>query len=201
VDNGSNNLTVICQGEWRGEPADGGDGAGIRSLVANGQVSKLISPLPFHSFDTGNEPSSEPSSEPYRAVEARWKSGQLEIEVIPQGVLAERLRSGGSGIGGVFLPTGTGTRFGAAKEVREFGGRDHLFEPALKADFALLRAVASDTLGNLVYDGTQRGWNTVMAMAARVSVVEVDDVYDAGELDGELVVTPGIFVNRIVRTR
>ncbi len=121
--------------------------------------------------------------------------------MIPQGVLAERLRSGGSGIGGVFLPTGTGTRFGAAKEVREFGGRDHLFEPALKADFALLRAVASDTLGNLVYDGTQRGWNTVMAMAARVSVVEVDDVYDAGELDGELVVTPGIFVNRIVRTR
>ena len=103
-------------------------------------------------------------------------------------------------MGGVFLPVGAGTRFGAAREVRKFGGRDHLFQPALKADFALLRAAASDTLGNLVFHGTQRNWNPVMAMAAEVSVVEVDEVCEPVELDGELVVTPGIFINRIVKT-
>ena len=119
---------------------------------------------------------------------------------MPQGVLAERLRSGGAGLGGVFLPTGAGTRFGTAKEVRNFGGRDHLFEPALKADFALLRAGASDRLGNLIYNGTQRNWNPVMAMAAGVSIAEVDEIYEPGELDAELVVTPGIFVKRIVKT-
>ena len=198
VDQGSKNLTVICQGEWREQLGEQVGGTGIPSLVASGQVSKLISPLPFQPADPGKGTSLVTK---ISEVEARWKSGELEIEVVPQGVLAERLRSGGAGLGGVFLPTGAGTRFGAAREVRNFGGREHLFETALKADFALLRAGASDTLGNLVYHGTQRNWNPVMAMAAGVSIVEVDEIYQPGELDAELIVTPGIFVQRIVKTR
>jgi len=190
AERGSKNLTVICQGEWR---AEHGDGVGIRSLVANGQVSKLISPMAFYPSHLGDSPSG--------AIENSWESGELEIEVVPQGVLAERLRSGGAGLGGVFLPVGVGTRFGTGREVRNFGGRDHLFEPALKADFALLRAGSGDTLGNLIYHCVQRNWNPVMAMAALVSIVEVDEIFQAGELDGELVVTPGIYVKRIVESQ
>ena len=124
----------------------------------------------------------------------------MEIEVVPQGVLAERLRAGGAGLGGVFLPTGVGTRFQEGKEVRPFEGADHVFEPALRADFALLRSHTADTLGNLVYRDTQRNWNPVMAMAATISIAEVDQICERGDLDPELVITPGIFVNRIVQT-
>ena len=188
VEQGSKNLTVVCQGEWSAP----GDKGNIQSLVASGQIIKLISPMPFRSARADPRQSGE--------VEARWKSGELELEVVPQGVLAERLRSGGAGLGGVFLPTGASTRFGKGVEVRDFGGRDHVFQPGLKTDFALLRAQAGDTLGNLVYSGTQRNWNPVMAMAAAVSIAEVDEIYQAGELDGELIVTPGIFVKRIVKS-
>jgi 3-oxoadipate CoA-transferase alpha subunit len=197
--NGAGNLTAVCHGAW---PAwsDAGSGplataagsersvSGIEALVEGGQVRKLISPLAFYLGHGG-------------PVEARWRSGELEIEVVPQGVLAERLRSGGAGLGGVFLPAGAGTRFGEGREVRRFGGRDHVFEQALRADFALLRADIADTLGNLVYHATHRNWNPVMAMAARVSIVEVGQVLDPGGLDPEAVITPGIFVNRIVETR
>lgn len=191
-DGGASNLTIICQGAWS-SPSGAERGAeAIASLLTGGQVSKLVSPLPFLPSDGGALPNS--------AVEARWKSGSLEIEVVPQGVLAERLRAGGAGLGGVFIPTGVGTRFGAGKELRQFGGKDHLFEPALRADFALLRGYAADSLGNLVYRGAQRNWNPVMAMAGAISIAEVDEVFEPGGLDPELVITPGIFVNRIVQT-
>lgn len=133
-------------------------------------------------------------------MEVRWRSGELEIEVVPQGVLAERLRAGGAGLGGIYLPDTVGTRFAENKEILAFDGRDQVFEPALKADFALLRASASDTLGNLVYRTTQRNWNPVMAMAAEVCIAEVDEILEPGGLDPEWVISPGIFVNRIVRT-
>ena len=107
---------------------------------------------------------------------------------------------GGAGLGGVFLPTGAGTRFANGLEVREINGRDHLFQPALKADIALLRAHGADTLGNLVYRGTQRNWNPVMAMCAAITVAEVDQVHEPGGIDPELVITPAIFVDRIVQT-
>ena len=201
VAQGSKNLTVICQGEWPDQPGEHGGEAGIRSLVASGQVRKLISPMPFQPANPGKGRSPIAKvSEKVSEVESRWRSGELDIELVPQGVLAERLRSGGAGLGGVFLPTGAGSRFGADREVRNFGGRDHLFEPALKADFALLRAGAGDTMGNLVYRGTQRNWNPVMATAAGVSIVEVDEICEPGELDAELVVTPGIFIKRMVKT-
>ena len=103
-------------------------------------------------------------------------------------------------MGGVFIPTGAGTRFAASKEQRQFNGRNHVFEPALRADFALLRGRAADTLGNLVYSGAQRNWNPVMAAAGAVSIAEVDEIFEPGGLDPELVITPGIYVNRMVQT-
>ena len=199
--NGAVNLTAICHGAWRvrSEPDPLADAAasepslsGIEALVEGGQVRKLISPLPFYPGD-GRPGHGGP-------VEERWRSGDLEIEVVPQGVLAERLRAGGAGLGGVFIPSAAGTRYGEGREVRRFGERDHVFEPALRADFALLRADTADTLGNLVYRDTQRNWNPVMAMAARVSIVEVSQVLEPGSLDPEAVITPGIFIKRIVET-
>lgn len=178
---GARELTIICQGAWPQEES----GYGVADLVADGQVKKMISPLPFHPEAGG-------------PVKKMWETGHLELEIVPQGILAERLRAGGAGIGGVFLPTVTGTRFAEGKEVRRFDGRDHVFEKALKADFALLRAQAADTLGNLVYQGTTRNWNPTMAMAAAVTVAEVDQVYEPGGIDPELVITPAIFIDRIV---
>ena len=181
IGSGVRGLTVISQGA--GAPDSGR--ADINLLVEEGVVQKLISPLPFDPRRGG-------------PVRDKWQAGELELEVQPAGVLTERIRAGGAGIGGLFLPTGAGTRFAEGREVRQFNGRDHIFQPALKADFALLRATAADTLGNLTYTGTQRNWNPIMAMAARVTVVEVDEIREPGGLDPELVITPAIFVQRLV---
>jgi 3-oxoacid CoA-transferase A subunit len=158
----------------------------VAQLVADGQVRKLVSALPFLPGKGG-------------PIEERWRAGQLEIEVVPQGTLAERLRAGGAGLGGVFLPTGAGTRFQEGKERRQFAEREHLLEMPLKADFALFRAEVADTLGNLVYRGAGRNWGPAMAMAASISIAEVDRICEPGGLNPEAVITPGIFVNRIVQ--
>ena len=184
---GANLLTLVCQGGWPDHAARGQASSVIEELVADGRVAKLISPLPFYPGNGG-------------IVEWKWSSGDLELEVIPQGVLAERVRAGGAGLGGGFLPLPADARFDHGKEVRSIGGRDHVFEPSLRADFALLRARAADTMGNLVYQATQRNWNPVIAMSAQVSIVEVDEIFEPGGLDPELVITPGIFVDRIVQT-
>jgi 3-oxoadipate CoA-transferase alpha subunit len=181
ADTGVSGLTLICQGAWL--PISGG--FGVSDLVATGQVEKMVSPMPFHPEAGG-------------PVKELWKSGKLELEVVPQGVLAERLRAGGAGIGGVFLPTGAGTRFSEGKELRPFGGKEHVLEFALKADFALLRAKSADTLGNMVYETTGRNWNPTMAMAAAVTVAEVDQVVERGGIDPELVITQAIFIDRLV---
>ena len=178
---GVGNLTLVCQGAWVQKSGQ----FGIGDLVATGQVKKMVSPLPFHPEYGG-------------PVKDRWKSGELELEVVPQGVLAERLRAGGAGIGGVFLPTGARTRFAEGKELRPFDGKEHVLEFALKADFALLRAKTADTLGNMVYEGTGRNWNPIMAMAATVTVAEVDQVVEPGGLNPELVITQAIFIDRLV---
>ena len=195
---GTGDLTCICQGAWSSGPQ--GHGVDLDRLAASGQISKLIAPLPFLPVDLYDSSGGPPARS---GVEAQWKSGSLEIESVPQGVLAERLRAGGSGLGGVFLPIGAGGRSqdGAnGREIREFDGQDHVFYPALHADFALLRAAAADPVGNLVYRGAQRNWNPVMAMAATISVAEVDELLELGGLDPELVISPGIFINRVVQT-
>jgi 3-oxoadipate CoA-transferase alpha subunit len=182
-DKGVGGLTcVFSPGLWPDSIAS----FGVAQLVANGQVRKLVSALPFPPGKGG-------------PIEERWRAGELEIEVVPQGTLAERLRAGGAGLGGIFLPTGAGTRFQEGKERRRFAEQECLLEMPLKADFALFRAGVADTLGNLVYQGAGRNWGPAMAMAASTSIAEVDQICEPGRLNPEAVITPGIFVNRIVQ--
>ncbi len=176
ADSGIGRLTCVCSADSTG---------GVARLVANGQVRKLISPLPWLPGPGG-------------VIEERWQSGELEVEVVPMGVLAERLRAGGAGIGGVFLPDAVGTRFAAGREKRTFGNREALLELPLKADLALIKAAVADTLGNLIYQSVGRNWGPVMAMAAKLTIAEADQVVPPGGLNPEAVITPGIFVNRVV---
>ena len=178
---GVQDLTCVCD-------FSGWDGArGLLELLQSGQVSRLISPDPL------------PQSHGDDRIKELVASGLLSVAMAPQGTLAERLRAAGAGIGGVFVPVGLGTRFATEQERRVIDGVACLLEMPLRADFALLRASRADTLGNLVYRGPQRGWNPAMAAAARVSIAEVDDIGPPGVIDPELVITPGIFVNRLVR--
>jgi 3-oxoadipate CoA-transferase alpha subunit len=126
------------------------------------------------------------------------EQGKVELELVPQGTLAERLRAGGAGIPAFFTPTGAGTRFADGKEVREFEGREYVMERWLRADYAFVHAIKADTLGNLVYRNTARNFNPLMASAARCTIAEVDELVEPGEITPYEVVTPGIFVHRIV---
>lgn len=133
-----------------------------------------------------------------KLLEEQVISGKLKVNLIPQGTLAERIRAAGAGIPAFYTPTGAGTVIAAGKETRVFGGRTYLLEESLPADFALLKAWKADPHGNLVYRKTARNFNPVMATAARVTVVETEQLVGVGELDPEHIVTPGIFVDRIV---
>jgi 3-oxoacid CoA-transferase A subunit len=135
---------------------------------------------------------------PTSPLETFYKEGKVEIEMVPQGTLAERIRAGAGGLGGFYTTTGVGTRVEVGKEKKVINGKEYLLELPLTADFALIKAHKADTLGNLVYRGTARCFNPVMAMAAKVTIVEVDKVFPAGELDPETVVTPHLFVTRVV---
>ncbi len=178
---GVRGLTGICDfARW-----DGADG--LIELIRAGRVARLVSSNPFPGDDGGD-------------VRRLWESGDLEIELVPQGTLAERLRAGGAGIGGVFVPVGIGTRFAQGKETKVINGTECVLESPLRADVALLRAAAADTMGNLTYRGVQRGWNHTMAASARLTIVQADRVEEAGNIDPELVITPGIFVNRVVQS-
>ena len=172
-------LTCVCDSTYYGAEA-------FHRLVAAGCVSRIISPAPF---GPGKDD----------IVQDLWRSGDLTVEVVPWGTLAERMRSAGAGIGGLFLPVGIGTRFAEGKETRIVNGVECVYEPPLRGDFALIRASRADGVGNLVYAGAQRGWNSAIVSAARVAIAEVDQVVETGGIDPERVVTPGIFVNRIVR--
>lgn len=184
TDSGVKELTCVFS---PGAAPEGQTTSAIEQLVANGQVKKLISALPFSPGCGG-------------AVHQRWQAGELEVEIIPQGTLAERLRAAGAGLGGVFLPTGAGTRFAEGKETRTFNDQECLFELPLSADFALIRGETADTLGNVVYQGAGRNWGPTMAMAAAVSIVEADRICEPGGIDPEVVISSGIFVNRVVQT-
>jgi 3-oxoacid CoA-transferase subunit A len=126
-------------------------------------------------------------------------SGKLQVTLIPQGTLAERIRSGGAGIPAFFTPAGVGTVVAEGKEVREFDGRSYLMERALTADYALIKAWRGDTLGNLVYRKTARNFNPLMATAARITIAEVEELVEPGAIDPDHVITPGIYVERIVK--
>ena len=133
-----------------------------------------------------------------KLLETRVLAGQLDLTLVPQGTLAERIRAGGAGIPAFYTPTGVGTVVADGKELREFDGRTYLLEQALTADFALIKAWRGDRLGNLVYRKTARNFNPMMATAAKITIAEVEELVEPGEIDPDHVITPGIYVTRIV---
>jgi 3-oxoacid CoA-transferase A subunit len=156
-------------------------------LFENGQVSKFIGSVPA----LGGMPPTSP-------LERLFNEGKVEIEMVPQGTLAERIRCGAGGIGGFYTTVGVGTNVAERKEKKVINGREYILEMPLTADFALIKAYKADGLGNLVYRQTARCFNPVMAMAAKVTIVESDEFVPSGQLDPEVIVTPHVYVHRIV---
>ena len=171
---GVKNLTCISNNA-------GVDDFGIGRLLQTKQVKKMISSYVGENAE----------------FERQLLSGELEVELIPQGTLAERCRAGGAGIPAFFTPAGYGTEVGEGKESREFNGKMYLMETGLIADFAFVKAWKGDTAGNLIYKGTARNFNPMMATAGKITVAEVEELVPAGELDPNQIHTPGIFVQRI----
>ena len=171
---GTTNLTVVSNNA-------GVDDVGIGMLLKSRRVKKMIA-----SYVGENQ-----------EFERQFLSGELDVELVPQGTLAERIRAGGAGIGGFYTPTGAGTLIAEHKETRVIDGRQYVLEPPIRGDFAFVRAFRGDRLGNLVYRKTARNFNPVMATAARVTIAEVEELVEPGRLDPDAVVTPGIFVKRI----
>jgi 3-oxoadipate CoA-transferase, alpha subunit len=157
-------------------------------LIERGQVRKVICSVP----------ASLVMSRP-NAFERLYREGKIELEYAPQGTLAERIRAGGAGLGGFYTPTGVGTLIEKGKEKRTIDGKEMILEFALRADYALIRAFKADTMGNLIYKGIMRSFNAVMPPAVKVAIVEVEEIVDTGELDPEVIITPGIFIDRIVK--
>ena len=191
-DRGTRGLTIISNTIGIARIVNFGTPAGKLAidhsiLVENGQVAKAIATYPV-----------SPSASRPSTFELAYRRGEVELELVPQGTLAERLRAGGAGIYAFYTPTGAGTLIAEGKESRVIDGKEYILEQALTADFCLIRGHKADTLGNVVYKGTSRNFNAVMAPSARVTIVEVDEVVDAGELDPELIVTPGMYVDRLV---
>ncbi|HWP28788.1 MAG TPA: 3-oxoacid CoA-transferase subunit A [Chloroflexota bacterium] len=170
-------LTVVSNGTGEGE-------SGLVHLIRNRQVRRVLASFPA----PGRSPD----------FEQQYLAGEIELELVPQGTLAERIRAGGAGLAAFYTPTGVGTPLAEGKEQRTFDGRTYLLEHALRADFAFVRAHRADPWGNLVYRKTARNFNPVMAMAARVTIAEVEEIVPVGALDPETIVTPGIFVHRVV---
>jgi 3-oxoacid CoA-transferase subunit A len=159
----------------------GVDDFGLGLLLQQHQIKKMISSYVGENAE----------------FERQMLSGELEVDLIPQGSLAERCRAGGAGIPAFFTPAGFGTEVAEGKEVREFDGKPHILETALTADFALIKAWKGDRLGNLIYKGTARNFNPPMAMAGKITIAEVEELVEPGELDPNAIHTPGIFIQRI----
>ena len=175
---GTRDLTIISNNA-------GVDGFGLGVLLESRQVRKIIGTYVGENQE----------------FERQCLSGELEVELVPQGTFAERIRAGGAGIGGFFTPTGYGTIVAEGKETRLIDGRHYVLETPLKADFAFVKAFRGDTLGNLVYRRTARNFNPMMATAAATTIAEVEELVEPGTLDPDSVVTPGIFVKYILEGR
>ncbi len=173
---GPRNLTIISNNA-------GVDDAGIGLLIRNGQVRKMVATYIGENTD----------------LERRVINGELEVELAPQGTFAERIRAGGAGIGGFFTPTGVGTLIAQGKESRVIDGREYILEMPLRADFSFVKAWKADAMGNLVYRKTARNFNPLMATAGRVTIAEVEEIVPVGSIDADLVATPGIFVDVVVK--
>jgi len=173
---GVKNLTIISNN-------CGVDDFGLGILLQNRQIRKMIS-----SYVGEN-----------KEFERQYLSGELEVELVPQGTLAERIRAGGAGIPAFYTPAGVGTPIAKGREVRSFNGKEYLLETGLSADFALVKAWRGDRSGNLVYNKTSRNFNPMMATAAKTTIAEVEDLLEVGGMEPATVHTPGIYVQRVVR--
>lgn len=161
----------------------GVDDFGLGFLLNNHQIKKMVSSYVGENAE----------------FERQMLSGELEVDLIPQGTLAERIRAGGAGIPAFYVPAGYGTEVGNGKEFREFNGKMHLLEHALTADFSIVKAWKGDTAGNLIYKYTANNFNNMMAMAGKITIAEVEELVPAGELDPNFIHTPGVFVQRIFK--
>jgi 3-oxoadipate CoA-transferase alpha subunit len=177
IEQGASGLTIVNNNAGSGD-------TGLAALLSKGRVRKIICSFPRQADSW--------------VFDALYRDGEIELELVPQGNLAERIRVAGAGIGGFFTPTGVGTALAEGKEIREIDGRLYALEYPIPADFALVSALRADRLGNLTYRKTARNFGPVMAAAARTTIVQVDEVVPLGALDPEIVVTPGIFVDRVI---
>jgi 3-oxoadipate CoA-transferase alpha subunit len=179
IEHGARDLTIVNNNAGNGD-------TGLAALLAAGRVRKIICSFPrqtdSHVFD------------------GLYRSGKIELELTPQGNLAERIRAAGAGIGGFFSPTGYGTLLAEGKETRLINGRHYVLESPIHADYALIKALKADRWGNLVYRKAARNFGPIMAMAAKCTIAQVDEVVALGELDPEVIITPGIFVKRVVKS-
>ena len=178
IAHGARGLTIVNNNAGNGDTA-------LAALLKTGRVRKIICSFP-RQVDS-------------QVFDGLYRAGRIELELVPQGNLAERIRAAGAGIGGFFTPTGYGTDLAKGKETREIDGRKYVFETPLHADVALIKAEAGDRWGNLVYRKTARNFGPIMAMAAKTTIASVHDVVPLGALDPEAIVTPGIFVQRVVK--
>ena len=178
LDAGATDLTIVTNNAGAGE-------TDVAALIRERRVRRIVC--------------SYPRSRGSVWFEERWRAGELELELVPQGTLSERMRAAAAGIGGFFTPTGADSLLAEGKEVRMINGRRHVFEEPLPGDVAFVKAHRADRWGNLVYRTASRNFGPTMAAAATLTVVEVDEFVELGELDPETVVTPGIFVDRVVR--
>lgn len=177
IDQGARELTIVNNNAGNGE-------TGLAALLKAGRVRKIICSFPRQADSW--------------VFDSLYRAGKIELELVPQGNLAERIRAAGAGLGGFFTPTGYGTDLATGKETRIIDGRGHVFETPIRAELALIKALRGDRWGNLVYRKAARNFSPIMAMAARCTVAQVDDVVELGTLDPETVVTPGIFVTRVL---
>jgi 3-oxoadipate CoA-transferase alpha subunit len=178
IDQGARNLTIVNNNAGNGD-------TGLAALLKAKRVRKILCSFP-RQVDSWH-------------FDALYKAGEIELELVPQGTLAERIRAAGAGIGGFYTPTAFGTKLAEGKETRRLGERDYVLEYPIHADYALIKAQRADRWGNLVYRKSARNFGPIMAAAAKCTVVQVSDAVDLGALDPEAIVTPGIFVKRIVR--
>ncbi len=177
IDQGAKKLTVINNNAGNGE-------VGLASLIASGQVTKMICSFPRSAGSV--------------VFPDLYRAGKIDLEVVPQGTLAERLRAAGSGIPAFYTPTSVGTSLADGKDTRDFDGRTYVMERWLPADIALIKADVADTHGNLTYNMTARNFAPVMCMAATTTIVQARKIVDPGGINPEMVVTPGIFVDRVI---
>ena len=175
---GAKELTIVCNNAGSGD-------TGIAALLASGQVRRVVCSFPRQ-------------ADSY-VFDRLYRAGKVELELVPQGTLAERIRAGGAGFGGFFTRTAVGTELAEGKEIRHIDGDDYILESPIKADVAIIKAYRADRWGNLVYRKTARNFGPIMATAAKLTIAQVSDIVELGELDPEAIVTPGAYVKRVVK--